>query len=75
MFIHEYFVKAVQDDARRAGERDRLLREARRARRVRRQRLVPAASARRRTEMGKDRRERERHAATLSYRSADQNGG
>ena len=53
MFIHEYFVKAVQDDARRAGERDRLLREARRARRVRRQRLVPAASARRRTEMGK----------------------
>ena len=75
MFIHEYFVKAVQDDARRAGERDRLLREARRARRVRRQRLVPAASARRRTEMGKDRRERERRAATLSYRSADQNGG
>ena len=53
MFIHEYFVKAVQDDARRAGERDRLLREARRARRVRRQRLVPAAPARHRIEMGK----------------------
>ena len=53
MFIHEYFVKAVQDDARRAGERDRLLREARRARRARRQRLVPAAPARSRTEMGK----------------------
>ena len=40
MTIHEYLVKAVQDDARRAGERDRLLREARRARRARRQRLV-----------------------------------
>ena len=53
MTIHEYLIKAIQDDARRAGERDRLLREARRARRARRQRLVPAAPARRRTEMGK----------------------
>ena len=53
MTIHEYLMKAIQDDARRAGERDRLLREARRARRARRQRLVPAAPARRRTEMGK----------------------
>lgn len=53
MFIHEYLAKAIQDDARRAGERDRLLREAGRARRARRQRLVPAAAARRRTEMGK----------------------
>jgi hypothetical protein len=53
MTIHEYLMKAVQDDARRAGERDRLLREARRARRARRQRLVPAAPAGRRTEMGK----------------------
>ena len=53
MTIHEYLMKAVQDDARRANERDRLLREARRARRARRQRLVPAAPARRRTEMGK----------------------
>ena len=53
MTIHEYLMKAVQDDARRAGERDRLLLEARRARRARRQRLVPAAPARRRTEMGK----------------------
>ena len=53
MTIHEYLVKAVQDDARRAGERDRLLLEARRARRARRQRLVPDAPARRRTEMGK----------------------
>ena len=53
MTIHEYLIKAIQDDARRAGERDRLLREARRARRSRRQRLVPAAPARRRTEMGK----------------------
>ena len=53
MTIYEYLMKAVQDDARRAGERDRLLREARRARRARRQRLGPAAPARRRTEMGK----------------------
>ena len=53
MTIHEYLMKAVQDDARRAGERDRLLLEARRARRARRQRLVPAAPARRRTETGK----------------------
>ena len=53
MTMYEYLMKAVQDDARRAGERDRLLREARRARRARRQRLVPAAPARRRTEMGK----------------------
>lgn len=52
MTIHEYLAKAIQDDARRAGERDRLLREARRARRARRQRLVPAAPARRRTDMG-----------------------
>jgi hypothetical protein len=53
MTIYEYLMKAVQDDRRRAGERDRLLLEARRARRARRQRLVPAAPARRRTEMGK----------------------
>ena len=53
MTIHEYLLKAVQDDAQRAGERERLLREARRARRARRQRLVPAAPARRRTETGK----------------------
>jgi hypothetical protein len=53
MTNYEYLMKAVQDEARRAGERDRLLREARRARRARRQRLVPAAPARRRTEMGK----------------------
>ena len=53
MTIHEYLMKAIQDDARRAGERHRLLREARQARRARRQRLVPPAPARRRTEMGK----------------------
>ena len=51
MTVHEYLMKAVQDDARRAGERDRLLLEARRARRARRQCLVPTATARRRTEM------------------------
>jgi hypothetical protein len=53
MTMYEYLMKAVQDDARRAGERDRLRREARRARRARRQRLVPAAPARHRTEKGK----------------------
>jgi len=37
MTIHEYLMKAFQDDARQAGERDRLLREARQARRARRQ--------------------------------------
>jgi hypothetical protein len=53
MIIYEYLAKAVQDDARRAAERGRLLREARRARRARGQRLLPAAEARRRTtEMG-----------------------
>ena len=45
MTIYEYLMKAIQDDARRAGERDRLLREARRAHRARRQRVVPAAPA------------------------------
>ena len=40
MTLHEYLIKALQDDARRAGERDRLLREARRARRARRQHLA-----------------------------------
>ena len=52
MIIYEYLMKAIQDDARRAAERDRLLLEARRARRAGRQRLVPAAPARRRTERG-----------------------
>jgi hypothetical protein len=52
MTNHELLMKAIQDDARRAAERDRLLLEARRARRARRQRLVPAAPARRQTEMG-----------------------
>jgi hypothetical protein len=55
MTIYRYqcLVKAIQDDALRAGERERLLLEARRARRARRQRLAPAVPARRRTGMGK----------------------
>jgi hypothetical protein len=53
MTIYEYLVKAVQDDARRAGERHRLLLEARQARRARRQRPAPAAPARHSTETGK----------------------
>jgi hypothetical protein len=52
MFVNEYLMKAIQDDARRARERDRLLREVRQARRARRQRLVPAAPARHQTQIG-----------------------
>jgi hypothetical protein len=48
MIIHQYVSKAVQDDAPRAGERDRVLLEARRARKPRPERLVSAAPARRR---------------------------
>jgi len=40
--VHQYLMKARQDDARRAGERDRLLLEGRRARGARRQRPGPA---------------------------------
>jgi hypothetical protein len=42
MSIHEYLMKACQDDARRAGERDRQLLEARRARGAGRHRPEPA---------------------------------
>jgi hypothetical protein len=47
MIIHQYVSKAVQDDAQRAGERDRLLLEVRRARMESRERVVPAARVRR----------------------------
>lgn len=47
MTIHHYLMRASQDDAKRAGERDRLLLEARRARITRRQRARSAAPARR----------------------------
>jgi hypothetical protein len=47
MTIHHYLMRASQDDAKRAGERDRLLLEVRRARITRRQRARPAAPARR----------------------------
>ena len=47
MIIHQYVSKAVMDDARRAGERNRLLLEARRARVARRKPVVPAAPPRR----------------------------
>ena len=47
MTIHHYLMRASQDDAKRAGERGRLLLEARRARITRRQRARPAAPARR----------------------------
>ena len=43
MSIHQYLSKAVQDDAQRAGERDRLLLEAQRAGPARRPRAGPAA--------------------------------
>ena len=45
MTYHEYLSKAVQDDAQQAGERDRLLRVARRARITRPGRVGPAAPA------------------------------
>jgi hypothetical protein len=44
MTFHEYLAKARQQDAHRAGERDRLLRQARTGRRHRK---GPAACARR----------------------------
>ena len=47
MSIHEYLMHTCQDDARRAGERDRLLLEARRARPPRRERAGPIAPAKR----------------------------
>jgi hypothetical protein len=47
MTIHEYVSKAVQDDAQLAGQRSRLIREARRARMARRDGAVPAAPVRR----------------------------
>jgi hypothetical protein len=47
MIIHQYASKAVQDDARLAGERNRLLLEARRVRTSRRERVVRAAPVRR----------------------------
>ena len=47
MTIRHQLMTASQDDSRRAGERDRLLLEARRARIASRQRPGPAAPARR----------------------------
>lgn len=47
MTIRQDLIKAYQDDARRAGERNRLLLEAHRARRARRQRPALVASVRR----------------------------
>jgi hypothetical protein len=46
MNIRRSLIEAIQDDARRAGERDRLLLEARRARKARRPLRDPAAPAR-----------------------------
>jgi hypothetical protein len=45
MIIHQYVSKAVQDDAPRAGDRNRQLLEARRARMPRPKRVVSAAPA------------------------------
>jgi hypothetical protein len=47
MSIREYLMKACQDDARRAGERDRLLLEARRASPTRDARTSPTTPVRR----------------------------
>ena len=45
MIIHPYVSKAVQDDAPRAGERNRQVLEARRARMPRPERVVSTAPA------------------------------
>jgi hypothetical protein len=45
MSIHDYLRRACQDDALRAGERDRQLLEARRARKAGRNQQEPAAPA------------------------------
>jgi hypothetical protein len=45
--MHRYLMRAIQDDARRAGERDRLHLDAQRAREPRRPRAGPAAPVRR----------------------------
>ena len=45
--MRQYLMKAIQDDARRAGERDRLYLEAQRARAPRRPRAGSAAPVRR----------------------------
>jgi hypothetical protein len=51
MLIHQYVAKAVQDDAPRAGEQNRLLLEARRARMARRKGVVSVAPVRRLTRL------------------------
>jgi hypothetical protein len=51
MLIHQYVAKAVQDDAPRAGEQNRLLLEARRARMARGKGVVSAAPMRRLTRL------------------------
>jgi hypothetical protein len=45
--IHQCLITVAKDDARRAGERDRLLLEAQRARPVRHPRALPAVPVRR----------------------------
>jgi hypothetical protein len=47
MTFHQYLSNAVQDDAQRAGARDRMLLQARQARLPRRPRPVPGAPAQR----------------------------
>lgn len=46
MTMHQYLMRAIQDDAQRAGERDRLILEARRARKTRRPRPDPGVPVR-----------------------------
>jgi hypothetical protein len=47
MTFHEYLSKAAQNDAQLAGERNRLILEARRASTTRREPISPAAPVRR----------------------------
>ena len=47
MVIHQYVSKAVQDDAQRAGERDRMLLDTRGVLMAGRERVVPVTRVRR----------------------------
>jgi hypothetical protein len=51
MTFHEYLSKAIQDDAQRRGEQDRLLLEARRARPRHRRDTGPAAAVKRKARL------------------------
>jgi len=73
MTIHKFLMNSVQEDARRAGERDRLVLEARRALMAGRPRPDPAAPAGRlarlRFRRAASRRAADRPAAESAHRA------